>query len=210
LASLCRTYWYPVYAQIRQLGEPADRAQDLPQGFFAHLLEDRTLSVATPDKGRFRFFLKGVLRHYPSHEWRHARAQKRGGGKAPLALDYLRAESDYKLEPADNQTPETAFEQRWARTLLALVLDQLREQMMGATGEARFRRLEPFLTGKPRGRLLKQVASELGMSESAVKVALHRMRRRYGELLRKEVARTVSDAEDVDREILYLFEKLGR
>jgi RNA polymerase sigma-70 factor (ECF subfamily) len=210
LASLCRSYWYPVYAHVRHLGEPRDQAEDLTQGFFTHLLEDRTLSVATPDKGRFRSFLKGVLRHYLSHEWRRERTQKRGGGQAPLALDYLHAESEYKLEPADDQTPESAFEQRWARTLLARVLEQMRKQMEGATGRARFRRLESLLTGQSGGRPYKQVAVELEMSESAVKVALHRMRRRFGELLRKEVARTVNDPAEVDEEIRYLFDVLGR
>ncbi|MDH3190899.1 MAG: sigma-70 family RNA polymerase sigma factor [Acidimicrobiia bacterium] len=210
LASLFQTYWYPIYAHVRQLGERPDRAQDLTQGFFTHLLEDRALSVATPDKGRFRSFLKGVLRHYLSHEWRRERTQKRGGGQPPLALDFLQAESEYKLEPADDQTPERAFEQRWARTLLARVFEQLRGQMAGATGLVRFRRLEPFLTGQPGGESLKQVAAELEMSESAVKVTLHRMRRRFGELLRKEVARTVNEPGEVDREIRYLFEMLGQ
>jgi RNA polymerase sigma factor (sigma-70 family) len=209
LASLCRSYWYPVYAHVRHLGEPRDRAQDLTQGFFTHLLEDRTLSVATPDKGRFRSFLKVVLRYYLSHEWRRERTQKRGGGQPPLALDYLHGETEYKLEPVDDQTPEIAFEQRWARTLLARVFEQLRGQMEGATGRARFRRLEPLLTGQSDGRPHKQVAAELEMSESAVKVTLHRMRRRFGELLRKEVARTVNDPGEVDEEIRYLFDVLG-
>jgi RNA polymerase sigma-70 factor (ECF subfamily) len=210
LASLCRSYWYPVYAHVRQLGEPRDRAENLTQGFFAHLLENRALSVATPDKGRFRSFLKGVLRHYLSHEWRRQRAQKRGGGQRPLALDYAQAESDYRLEPADDQTPESAFEQRWARTLLSRVLDQLRGQMEGETGRARFRRLEPLLTGTSAGRPYKQIAAELEMSESAVKVMVHRMRRRFGELLRREVARTLNDPDDVDEEIRYLFDLLVR
>jgi RNA polymerase sigma-70 factor (ECF subfamily) len=210
LASLCRTYWYPIYAHVRHLGEPPDRAQDLTQGFFTHLLEDRTISVATREKGRFRSFLKAVLRHHLSHEWRRERTQKRGSGRPPLALDYLQAESEYKLEPADEQTPESAFEHRWARTLLARVFEQLRGQMEGTTGQARFRRLEPFLTGRPGGRPYKQVAAELEMSESAVKVTLHRMRRRFGELLRKEVARTVNEPDKVDEEIRHLFDVLGR
>lgn len=208
LESLCRTYWYPVYAHIRQLGEQADRARDLTQGFFAYLLEDRTLRVATPDRGRFRYFLKSVLRHYLAHEWRRERAQKRGGGHPVLALDYMRAESEYTLEPVDDHTPELAFEQRWARALLERVFEHLHEQIAGATSGARFRRLEPFLTGSTGERSLRQVAAELDMSESAVKVHLHRMRRRFGELLRKEVARTVSGPDQVDAEIRYLFDVL--
>lgn len=208
LESLCRTYWYPVYAHVRQLGEQADRARDLTQGFFAYLLEGRTLSVATPDRGRFRSFLKCVLRHYVAHEWRRERAQKRGGGNPVLALDYVWAESEYKLEPVDHHTPERAFEQRWARALLERAFEQLRAQMVGATSQERFRRLEPLLTGGIGGRSLQQVAAELDTSESAVKVALHRLRRRFGELLRKEVARTVSRADQVDAEIRYLFDVL--
>ena len=209
LAALCRAYWYPVYAYVRHLGEPADRAQDFTQGFFTHLLESRTLKVATPERGRFRSFLKGVLRHYLSHEWRRERTQKRGGDQPTLDLDYVQAESDYKVEPADEHTPETAFEQRWARTMVAQVLERLRGQMSGATGRDGFRRLEPFLTGQPAGGQYKQVAVELEMSESAVKVALHRMRRRFGELLREEVARTVNDPGEVDKEIRHLFDVLG-
>ena len=151
-----------------------------------------------------------MLRHYLSHEWRRERTQEaRRAGSAPLALDYLQAESEYKLEPTDDQTPESAFEQRWARTLLTRVFEQLRGQMEGATGRARFRRLEPLLTGQSGGRPYKQVAAELEMSESAVKVTLHRMRRRFGELLRREVARTVNDPDEVDKEIRYLFDVLG-
>jgi RNA polymerase sigma-70 factor (ECF subfamily) len=150
-----------------------------------------------------------VLRHYLSHEWRRERTQKRGGDQPTLDLDYVQAESDYKLEPADKHTPETAFEERWARTLVAQVLERLRGQMSGATGRDRFRLLEPFLTGQPAGGHYKQVAVALDMSESAVKVALHRMRRRFGELLREEVARTVNDPGEVDKEIRHLFEVLG-
>jgi RNA polymerase sigma-70 factor (ECF subfamily) len=209
LAALCRTYWYPVYAHVRHLGEPPDRAQDLTQGFFTHLLEGRTLRVATPERGRFRSFLKAVLRHFLSHQWRRERTQKRAGEQPTLALDYLQAESDYKLQPADEHTPETDFEQRWARMLLAQVFERLRGQMQGTKGRDRFRHLEPFLTGQPASGQCKKVAVELEMSESAVKVALHRMRRRFGELLREEVARTVNDAGEVDKEIRYLFDVLG-
>jgi len=208
LTRLCRTYWYPIYGYVRQLGENPDRSQDVTQSFIAHLLESRTLSVATPDRGRFRAFLKTTLRRYLAHEHRRERAQKRGGGQPMIALDHVEAESRFKLEPSGEQTPADVFEQRWARTLLARVLERLREETQDAKGRERFRRLEPFLTGAPRGRPYKQVADELEMTESAVKVTLHRMRQRFGSLLREEVGGTVEDPADVDAEIRYLFHKL--
>ena len=209
LSTLCQTYWYPVYAHVRQQGEDPDRAQDLTQGFFTYLLESKSLRVANPDRGRFRSFLKASLRHYLSHEWRRERTQKRGGGRAVFSLDHAEAESRYDLEPADEETPESVFEERWARTLLSEVFKRLRSEMREGTGQYRFRRLEGFLTGHPSRTPYKQVAAELEMSESAVKVTLHRMRRRFGMLLREEVARTVDDPDEVDAEIRYLFQALG-
>jgi len=209
LTTLCQGYWYPVYAQFRQLGTGPDAAQDLTQGFFAELLEKGALKVADPDRGRFRSFLKASLRHYLSHERRRERAVKRGSGQTLIALDADQAESMYGLEPADEETPESVFEERWARTLLQQVLDRLRGEMRGDAGRERFRRLEPFLTGQGERGRYKDVAAELDMTESAVKVTLHRMRRRFGELLREEVASTVADPQDIDVEIHYLFQALG-
>ena len=209
LATLCGSYWYPIYAHVRYLGKSPDEAQDLTQGFFTHMLETRSLRVATPDRGRFRSFLRTALRRYLSHERRRERTQKRGGGLPEIALDYVQAETRYKLEPTDEETPEKIFEERWARTLLARVLERLREGIQGVTARDRFRRLEPFLTGHSSGTRYKQVADELEMSESAVKVTLHRMRHRFGELLRDEVGRTVDDPGAVEAEIRYLFQVLG-
>ena len=209
LSTLCQTYWYPVYAHVRCQGEDPDRAQDLTQGFFTYLLESDSLRVANPDRGRFRSFLKAALRHYLSHEWRRERTQKRGGGRTAISLDHAEAESRYDLETADEETPESVFEERWARTLLSEVLKRLRGETRGATGQHRFRRLESFLTGHPSRTPYKQVATELEMSESAVKVALHRMRQRFGLLLREEVARTVDDPDEVNAEIRFLFQVLG-
>jgi RNA polymerase sigma-70 factor (ECF subfamily) len=206
---LCQTYWYPIYAHVRQQGEDPDRAQDLTQGFFTYLLESKSLRVANPDRGRFRSFLKTAVRHYLSHEWRRERTQKRGGGRVVFSLDHAEAESRYDLEPADEETPESVFEERWARALLSEVFKRLRGEMREGTGQYRFRRLEGFLTGNPSRTPYKQVAAELEMSESAVKVTLHRMRQRFGRLLREEVARTVNDPGEVDAEIRYLFQVLG-
>jgi RNA polymerase sigma-70 factor (ECF subfamily) len=205
LATLCRTYWYPVYAQFRHLENDADAARDLTQGFFTHLLEKRTIGVVTPDRGRFRSFLKTSLRNYRSHERDRDRAQKRGGGVPLVSLDGGVADSRYTQEPADTRSPDKIFEKRWARELLTRALDLLRHERYESDASERFDRLEPFLTGRGDGAGYRQVAGELGTSESAVKVAVHRMRRRFGALLRQEVARTVNDPDDVDEEIRYLF-----
>jgi RNA polymerase sigma-70 factor (ECF subfamily) len=209
LAILCQTYWYPVYALVRHTSRSADEAQDLTQGFFAHLLEKEIFKVARPERGRFRFFLRSALRHHLSHERRKEKTRKRGGGQPTLALDFAHAEARYALESADRETPEKAFEERWAKTLLTQALERLRGEMLGATGRDRLHRLESFLTGWSSGPSYKQVAEQLEMSESAVKVTVHRMRRRFGELLREEVARTVDGPDQVDEEIRYLFSVLG-
>ena len=208
LASLCETYWYPVYAQIRFRGWDAETAKDLTQGFFAELLEKRSLRRADPQRGRFRSFLKSSIDHFLSHERRRAAALKRGGGRSLISLDFDDAEAQYRLEPTADRAPDRLFERRWARATLNRVLARLEEES-DATGEGhRLRRLASFLTGRTPGERYRHVAAELGMSETAVKVAVHRLRRRYGQLLRVEVARTIDDPREVDAEIKYLFSAL--
>ena len=205
LATLCSTYWYPVYAYIRRWGSDADTAQDLAQGFFSHLLETKALKVATPERGRFRSFLLASVKNYLANERDRAQALKRGGGRTPIPLDFNSAENLYRLQPAHQQTPEKAFEKRWALALLEKTLARLREETGRSHNPERFERLSAFLTDdSSRGRY-QQVATELGMSEGAVKVAVHRMRRRFGELLRAQVAQTVDDPGKIDEEIRYLF-----
>ena len=205
LEALCRQYWYPLYAHARLLGHDADSAQDLVQGFFAYLLEKHALKVADPERGRFRAFLKGTFAHFVANERRMADAQKRGGGKTDLAFDLETAESRYRVEPVDEATPEQLFERLWARALLSRSLERLETEMVAeGTGE-RFRRLEPFLTGNPVGTAYREVGAELEMSEGAVKGAVHRMRRRFGQILRDEVAQTVSDPAHVDDELRHVF-----
>lgn len=205
LAALYKVYWYPVYAQIRFRGQDPEAAKDLTQGFFVQLLEKHTLKVANPDRGRFRSFLKNSVDHYLSHERHRASALKRGGNKPAISLDFDSAEAQYKIEPAQSQAPDKLFEKRWARAALNRVLERLGEEARAAGDGYRFQRLAPFLTGRTPGIGYKDVAAELEMTEGAVKVAVHRMRRRYGKLLRAEVARTVSDPGEVDGEIRYLF-----
>jgi len=209
LAALCEVYWYPVYAQVRYRGYDSEAAKDLTQGFFAELLEKRSLKLADPHRGRLRAFLKSSIENFLSHERQRDAALKRGGGKAPISLDFDGAEAQYRLEPGRDEAPDKLFERRWARATLNRVLAGLAEESRAAGEGRRFQRLAPFLTGGSSGKRYKSVAAELGISESAVKVAVHRLRGRYGQLLRAEVARTVNDPEAVDAEIKYLFSALS-
>jgi RNA polymerase sigma-70 factor (ECF subfamily) len=204
LATLCQIYWYPVYAQVRHAGHRPDVAQDLTQGFFTDLLERNALKVARPERGRFRSFLRAALRHYLSHERDRVAAQKRGGGIPDLSLDFERAEDRFRLEPADEENPESLFEKRWARDLLSQALERLRIEADSSSDRGRYYRLETFLTGGAASRGYAQVASELNMTEGAVEAAVRRLRKRFGVLLRAEVARTVNESTDVNEELRYL------
>jgi len=210
LAELCKDYWYPVYAFVRLRGFDPDSAQDLTQGFFAQLLEKRTLKAADKERGRFRSFVLAALKFYLSHERERAGAQKRGGGRAPVAIDRDTAEGKYRLEPVDRHTPETLFERRWALLLLERVLSSLRKELAESARPERSLRLAEYLTGDSSAPAYKQVAEELGMSESAVKVAVHRLRGRFREILRDEVTQTVNDPDKVDDELSHLFAALER
>ena len=187
------------------LGNDPDAAQDLTQSFFAHILEKNTLSVADPERGRFRAFLKVAFKHHVANEHRRRRADRRGGGSEPLRLDLDQAESQYRLEPVADSTPEVEFERHWARVLLARGLEQL-EGEMRANGEGeRYHLLEPHLTGRPTGETCAQIAKRLGSTDGAVRMAIHRMRRRWGEILRDEISQTVADARQVEDELRHLF-----
>jgi RNA polymerase sigma-70 factor (ECF subfamily) len=205
LSDLCRTYWYPVYAYFRRRGADAESAQDLAQGFFSDLLEKKALSVARPERGRFRSFLLTSAQNYMINTWHRDRAKKRGGGESPLPLDFDTAESRYRVEPGHDETPDKAFERRWALALLDRVLERLVQEMGQASGSERVRLLSRFLTGVQPDLSYREAGERLNMSESAVKVAVHRMRKRYGQLLREEVRQTVDDPAQVDDEIRYLF-----
>jgi len=205
LAHLCEAYWYPIYAQVRQSGQDPDTAQDLTQGFFTHLLEKHSFKIASPDRGRFRAFLKTSLRNFMTNEWHREAAEKRGGGKTPISLDFEDAESRFKREPVEPRTPEREFEKRWARALLGRALQNLRDSARDAADKRRLERLEPYLTGQAGSASYRQTAADLDMTEAAVKVAVHRLRRRFGELLRAAAAPTVNDPEEIDDEIRYLF-----
>ena len=209
LAQLCQTYWYPLYAYVRRRGYSPQDAQDLAQEFFARLLEQNSVAKVCPELGKFRSFLLASLNHFLANEWDKAQAKKRGGGQPLIRLDDRSAESRYALEPTEEATPDKLFERRWALTLLECVLARLRKEFVTA-GKARlFERLKGFMTGEGGDASYAQVGNELDMSESNVKVAVHRLRRRYRDLLRDEIAQTVASPAEVEDEIRHLFSALA-
>lgn len=210
LERLCRIYWYPLYAYLRRRGHATEDAQDLIQGFFTRLLETRGLETVAPERGRFRSFLIAALNHFVSNRRDWDRAQKRGGGQRLLPIELETAEGRYQLEPPDPTTPEVLFERRWALTLLERILGGLRDEMTRAGKERLFDALKIYLTGEMPEQSYAEAGTALGLSEGAVKVAVHRLRRRYRDLLREEIAQTVSTADEVDDEIRYLWAALAR
>jgi len=209
LAELCETYWYPLYAYARRRGGGEHEAQDLVQGFFAELLEKGWLRAADPERGRFRAFLVTTFRHHAGRARDRARAQRRGGGRVHLSLDFRQGEERYRQEPAGGATPEAVYERRWALTVLERVTTALREECLAAGKEGLFEALAPALFGTSPAPRHRETAEALGMTEGAVKVALHRLRQRYRELLREEIGRTVDGPAEVDVEIRHLMEALG-
>jgi RNA polymerase sigma-70 factor (ECF subfamily) len=205
LASLCRLYWYPLYAYARRRLPRLEDAQDLTQGFFVRMLERDYLRQANPQRGRFRSFLLTAFQHFLAHEGERANAQKRGGGRTILPLDFQSGERRYQFEPSHDATAETLYERSWALTLLDQALARLREEQTAAGKGRLFECLKGTLTGADAPRPYAELAAELGMSAEAVKVAAHRLRRRYGELLRAEIAETVTTAEEIDEELRDLF-----
>jgi RNA polymerase sigma-70 factor (ECF subfamily) len=208
LARLCQLYWYPVYAFIRRQEHSADDAADLTQEFFVRVLDKSFLKQADPQRGRFRSFLLACVRHFLSNEADRARALKRGGGYAILPLEIETGEQRYQLEPRDELTPDKVFDRRWTLMLLESVLGQLRTEQIDRGKEKVFEELKEFLTGESDRVPYSVVGRSLDMSEDAVKVAVHRLRKRFRELLTAEVAQTVSDPKDVRDEIRYLIESV--
>ena len=204
LASLCETYWYPLYVYARRRGKSEDDARDLTQGFFAKLLEKNWVAAADRDRGKFRTFMLTALQRYMIGEWERERAQKRGGGQLPLSLDFDTAEHGYKREVPDDRTPEDVFDACWAKTLMERAFDRLRRDTLEPGKEDRFELFAGIVTGDSREVPYKEIAGTLGLSESAVKVGIHRMRKRFGEILRAEVADTVSHEDDIDDELRHL------
>ena len=208
LARLFEAYWFPLYAFARRRRIAAEDAKDAVQAFFAALLEKNGLRTVEPDRGRFRSFLLGAFRHFLANRRDHAAALKRGGGVADLSLDLAGAEARYGREPVDDQAPDRLYERRWALTVVDRGLGRLRRECEAAGKGARFDQLKGFLTGD-RGRgNVSEVAQRLEMSDGAVRVAVHRLRRRFGELLRDEIAATVDQRSEVDAEMRHLLRVL--
>jgi RNA polymerase sigma-70 factor (ECF subfamily) len=205
LATLCQVYWYPLYVYARRHIPSAHDAQDLTQGFFTELLEKGYLQAADPQRGKFRSFLLTSFKHFLSKQRKRAKAKKRGGGRSLVSLDFQRGEQRYQREPVDHATPETVFERHWALAILAQTLALLRQEFANAGKEKLFERLKGALVGEGLQEAHARIAEDLGLSEQAVTVAIYRLRRRYQELLRAEIAHTVASPEEVEEELRDLF-----
>jgi RNA polymerase sigma-70 factor (ECF subfamily) len=209
LNTLCRTYWFPLYAYLRRNGYDTHQAEDHTQAFFTYLLEKRGLRVADPEKGKFRSFLLATLKHFVGDERDRARAKKRGGGRKILSLDFDKAETWYALEPAHQLSPEKLFEKSWALTVVDRTIARLKAESVSTNKQKLFDHLKVYLTSRRDSTGYRDAAAELDMTEGAVKVAVHRLRARYRELLRDEIAQTVSTEAEIDQEIRDLFTALA-
>jgi RNA polymerase sigma-70 factor (ECF subfamily) len=209
LEDLCRTYWCPLYAYVRRQGRSPHDAEDLTQGFFARLLQKDYLRSVAREKGRFRTFLLVALKRFLADEWDHARAQKRGGGTGCISLEAEAAERRYRFEPVEPLTPERVYERHWALTLLDVTLARVRREFDAAGKAEEFERLKVFLTSARGAAPYAKVASELGLSEGALRVAVHRLRRRFRDLFREEIAHTVADPAEIEEEVRHLMAVLS-
>jgi RNA polymerase sigma-70 factor (ECF subfamily) len=209
IEELCRAYWFPLYAFVRRQGYDADASSDLVQGLFARLLEHHALAAADARRGRFRTFLLAACRNYLADRREHDAAQKRGGGQTCLAIDAADAEGRYQAEPAEVLTPERVYERAWALALLERVLGGLRREYEEEGKGPLFARLEPTLVGGPEAEPYAAIALALGTTEGSVQVNAHRLRRRYRDRVRAEIAATVDDPAEVDDEIRDLFAALA-
>ena len=205
LEELCRTYWYPLYAYIRRQGHSREDAEDLAQSFFARFLEKNYLEKLRGEHGKFRAFLLASLKHFLANEWDRAHRQKRGGGVPLLSLDWQNADTRYQIDPADNLSPDKLYDRAWAVTLLERVVIRLRDDNAAAGNAASFEKLKPFLMVGRGDVPYAQVAAGLEMTEGAARVAVHRLRRRYRELLREEICQTLSDPAQAEEEMRALF-----
>lgn len=209
LASLCEAYWQPLYAYARRRVPDVNEAQDLTQAFFAELLEKNYVGSATAERGRFRAFLLTAFKHFLSKQWEKAKAQKRGGGRAPISLNFVAADSSLRIEPAAGLTAEQFYDQQFAIALLGQIMERLKSEFEAAGKTQLFEELKGFIIGDHAGATYGDVARRLDMTEGAAKMAASRMRRRYRDLLREEIAQTVNGPDEVDEEIRDLFTTLG-
>ena len=209
LETLCRAYWYPIYVYVRRKGYGADEAEDLTQEFFFQLIEKQHLRQADRERGKFRTFLLAALDHFLASEWRRAHRQKRGGHIPFISLDAEVPEERYRLEPADNDTPEKKFLRQWALTLLQQTMNELGRECETDGKGPLFCEVKDLLAGERDKGVYGGIAERLGLSEGAARVAVHRLRQRYGELLRREIAQTVDGPEEAEEELRYLLAALS-
>lgn len=209
LEELCRTYWYPLYAYTRRQGHSKEDAEDLTQSFFARFLQRNYLEKLQAGQGKFRAFLLASLKHFLANEWDRASRQKRGGGVPPLSLDWQDADTRYRIEPADLLSPDKIYDRAWAVTLLERVIARLREESAADGKALLFERLKPFLMIGRGDIPYAEAAAGLAMTEGAARVAVHRLRRRYREVLREEIGQTLSDPGQAEEEMRALFSAFG-
>jgi RNA polymerase sigma-70 factor (ECF subfamily) len=210
LEELCRTYWFPLYAFVRRRGYSKEDAEDLTQAFFARLLEKRYLEGLERERGRFRAFLLASLKHFLINEWKRGARQKRGGGHANLSLDWETADTQFQFATTNERSPDTAFDREWAVALLGKVIERLQSECAAEGHGRRFEQLQVFLTAGKGARPYAEAARALDMEEGAVRVVVHRLRKRYRHLLRDAIANTLSDPAQVDEEMRALFGAFGR
>lgn len=208
MSALCEQYWFPLYSYVRRRGYPEHEAQDLTQEFFSRFIEKHYIRQVDRERGRFRSFLLGCMKHFLADEWDKSQAQKRGGGQTKLSLDFERAESLLAEVSAGQLTPDELYDRHWAQTLLARALRRVEEDYRDAGKGDQFAVLKPALVAGKLEESYKVTADQLGMSEGALKVAVHRLRKRYGELLQDEVAQTVHDTAEAETELKYLLSTL--
>lgn len=205
LEELCQTYWFPLYAYIRRRGHGREDAEDLTQAFFARLLEKNFLANLDSEKGKFRAFLLASLKHFLANEWDKSRAQKRGGGEKNLSLDWRTADTAFQVVATNGPSPDLAFDREWAVALLGKVIERLQHECDVEGKTKQFEQLKIFLTAGKGAVSHAEAARKLGMDETAVRVAVHRLRKRYRALLREEIANTLSSSAMVDEEMRALF-----
>jgi RNA polymerase sigma-70 factor (ECF subfamily) len=209
MGTLCKIYWFPLYAYLRRHGYNNTQAEEYTQAFFAQLLEKHGLRRADPKQGKFRTYLLIALKYFLANERDRARAKKRGGGRKVLSLNFENAENQYALEPSDELSPDKLFERSWALAVLERTMNRLSAEAVKTKKKKLVDHLKAYLTARKSSVPYHKVAEELDMSEGAVKVAMHRLRRRYRQLLRDEIAQTVSNEKQIDEEIRDLFAALA-
>jgi RNA polymerase sigma factor (sigma-70 family) len=210
LNELCRAYWYPIYAYLRRTGSGPQDAEDLTQGFFAHFLSSGSLETAAKERGRFRSYLLGALKNHTADEWRRKTAQKRGGGATVFSIDQLVAEERFANEPAHDASPDVLYDQSWAYAVLGETMARLREYYAGLGKSPLFAEIEGCISWEKSDRSYADIALRLGLTEQAVRFAVHQFRKRYQSVLRQQIMDTVATPEEAEREIAYLCEVLSR